>query len=125
MAEKKMLKGNRLEELYDGESSCVLGYRLFTGPEGTECDDASYCGSARSITLSTKEYRNLRVYPQGVSDTNPHWPAWIVTYETGEPESAVSLTSASLQKKSYKKPATNKQRDSARPGSFWRSPQRS
>ena len=79
---QELIKGNRLEDiLVGGTPGIVAGYRLHTGPLGTETDDTSFCGDSRVMAFYTKDYTNLEKSPQGVCEDNLTWPAWLLTHE--------------------------------------------
>lgn len=82
MPKEELIKGNRLDEIFaqvDGKQ-VVCGYRLYTGPLGTETEDESYCGDSRVLEFYKKGYKNLAALAQGSCELYG-WDAWLLTHE--------------------------------------------
>ena len=97
--EKIIAKGNRLTELMNALCTTVIGYRIYTGSEGKETDDASYCG-IRAVEYLIGNHPGLRGVPQFVHECaeHPSWDCWqLVELEDSVHSVACEMPSAPKQ----------------------------
>lgn len=75
--ERIVAKGNRVTDIQDDDGVEIIGYRLYTGAEGEETEDASYCGTRQAEYL-TANHPGLRKVPQLQHECaeHPDWDCW-------------------------------------------------